>query len=281
MSSTPVLCSVAIEAFGTPPRRSHIEARKLPQGFEVWFFDEHSCPDGQPLAQTEAPYTARAFAEVMLRCKIDRRLWSKPANVPPRTSWSAATVTGERGLWAHLLRLVYTTEPDHFDWLLGQSDASFEFLETLLSDPPDIDWDRPFLTSQIMPSAYLLGYDTDYLDLLRRYGLPAEATALPDLAAALCAHAERRQQKRTEAEREALIAPFRREIEAMTAFSSDNSLQGGGIYWGNTSSRSLMRGYLEQYVVEHGEMPKGTIDVVYKQGSMTCHFGPINFDRRR
>jgi hypothetical protein len=108
MSSPPVLCSVAADAFGNPPRRSHIEARKLSQGFEVWFFDERSCPDGQRLAQRESLYSARAFAQVMLDFGIERRL-SGDVNLAEHTSWSAAVVSGEHGLSAHLLRLAYTT----------------------------------------------------------------------------------------------------------------------------------------------------------------------------
>ena len=49
-SAEPVLCRLELDAFGTPPRRLWLEARERPQGFSVWFWDEHLYPDGTELA---------------------------------------------------------------------------------------------------------------------------------------------------------------------------------------------------------------------------------------
>jgi hypothetical protein len=56
-----ILCRLELDAFGTPPRRAVLEARKTLPGFTAWFRDEHLCPDGVELARRDGAYDARAF----------------------------------------------------------------------------------------------------------------------------------------------------------------------------------------------------------------------------
>jgi hypothetical protein len=65
MSSATVLCGVEDSTYGDVPRHTRIEARKRPQGFEVWFRDERLCPDGKVIATRDTDYNAQTFCNIM------------------------------------------------------------------------------------------------------------------------------------------------------------------------------------------------------------------------
>jgi hypothetical protein len=172
-----VLCSIAVESFGTPPRSARLEARQLPCGFGMWLWNERRGPDLNHVASFDATCSARAFARVILDLRIgDQLVADHPVSSIPSNAWRAATVTGERGLNAHLLRLACTLGAGETYWLMDQSRASFEFLDGLIGDAPSDEWKRPFI--DIVSDAWRLGYDLDILSLLNRYRLPAVATSL-------------------------------------------------------------------------------------------------------
>ena len=51
-STEPVLCRLEVDAYGTPPRRIRIEARRCRPGFLMWYFDDQRCPDGGQIARS-------------------------------------------------------------------------------------------------------------------------------------------------------------------------------------------------------------------------------------
>src|SRR5262249_40034863 len=120
--------------------------------------------------------------------------------------------------------------------------------------------------------------DGDVLSLLRRYDLPANATSLRNLPEWLDNDGDPQGLAQL-AERQASLAPFRHEIEAIAGLSSDEPIRGGGTTW--PSHRSALRSYLEQYVLEHGRMPEGKINVVAKCQNIDMHIGTHDFDRLR
>ena len=106
-SAEPVLCRLELDAFGTPPRRLWLEARERPQGFSVWFWDEHLYPDGTELAASNSAYDARTFAGIILDAQLAAAVHDDPEKLfnVPDFAWRAVKVTGERGLEGGAARL--------------------------------------------------------------------------------------------------------------------------------------------------------------------------------
>lgn len=223
-SAGPVLCRLELDAFGTPPRRLWLEARERPQGFSVWFWDEHLYPDGTELAASNSAYDARTFAGIILDARLAAALHDDPEVDAPSNAWRAVKVTGERGLKAALLGLALTTGRRDTGWFMKQSDISFEALHTII-DELDDDWRT--LCMCVCALADALKLDWDAMSLLRRYDLPASATGLRELDIALDREFKQRWSA-SEAERQALIAPLRHDIEAIAAKFEDRPVRGGG-----------------------------------------------------
>jgi hypothetical protein len=273
-SAEPVLCRLELDAFGTPPRRLWLEARERPQGFSVWFWDEHLYPDGTELAASDSAYNARTFAGIILDARLAAALHDDPEVVVPSNAWRAVKVTGERGLKAAVLSLALTTGRWDTPWFMQQSDISFEALHTLIDELDDDWW---MLCRCVCGLANALKLDSDAMSVLRRYDLPPSATGLRELYKVLDRESERQRNAR-QAEGEALIAPFRLDIEAIAAKFEDRPVHGGGSGWG--THRSSMRRFLEDYVVEHGRMPQGKVLVERKEPSFRhIPMGLIDFDQ--
>ena len=274
-SAEPVLCRLELDAFGTPPRRSWLEARRCPEGFSVWFWDEHLYPDGVDAGTCDSPYNARAFAQIILDLGIERVLHDDllGRESVPSASWRAVSVTGERGLEAYLLGCAFTKGYHDTYWLMQQSDASFGMLHELVETYDD-EWHHFFFV--ITVCAAKLEYGLDVLSLLRRYELPASTSGVRELSAALSRDNDRRRQE-LEAEEQARIAPFRQQIDAIAAKCSDRPVQGAG-YHNWPSPRSKMTSFLEDYVVEHGRMPRGKMEAEFQRGSTTYELGILDFD---
>ena len=276
-SAGPVLCRLELDAFGTPPRRLWLEARERPQDFSVWFWDEHLYPDGTELAASNSAYDARTFAGIILDAQLAVALHDdlETFDNVPDSAWCAVKVTGERGLKAALLGLALTTGRQYTRWFMQQSDISFEALHTLLGELDD-DW--RVLFAGLCSHAHELELDLDgMLGLLPRYDLPPNATGLRELLIVLDRESKRRWAAR-EAERQALIAPFRHEIDAIAAKFENRPVHGGGTGWG--THRASMKIFLEDYVVEHGRMPQGKVLVESNAPSFVhIPMGVIDFDQ--
>lgn len=273
-SAEPVLCRLELDPFGTPPRRLWLEARQRQQGFSVWFWDEHLYPDGTELAASDSAYDARAFAGIILDARLAAALHDDPEVDAPSNAWRAVKVTGERGLKAALLGLALTTGRRSTGWFMQQSDISFEALHTLVGELDDDWWE---LCMGLWSFAHHLKLDLDAMSLLRRYDLPPSATGLRDLYIVLDRERERRWSE-SQAERQALIAPFRHDIEAIAAKFEDRPVHGGGTGWG--THRASIRTFLEDYIVEHGRMPQGKVLVKSKAPSFRhIPMGIIDFDQ--
>ncbi len=266
--TNPIHCRVDVAGFGTPPRRASVEARADPQGFAVWFQDEHRCPSGEELARCNRSYDARTFAGIIVDARVNERLHSSRNSVPA-TAWRAATVTGERGARAQLLRVAVIRGWGHTDWLMAQSAASLDFLDGIIGDAPGDGCERPF--ERILGYAWELGIDDrDLLDLMQRHGLPARGASLPLLEDMLRRKAYRQREERA-AERAARIAPFRAEIDKIAAKFDDYSGRA-------PSTRHRITWFLEEYVIEHGRMPRGEVVVEYKERGWQIWMGTWNFD---
>src|SRR5262249_42187385 len=180
------------------------------------------------------------------------------------------------GLRAHLLRRAFALDWGDVRWLQAQSDASFDFLDATLGELPRLNWENP-LFSTLCFASELEDDEPDILALLHRYGLPASAGGLNALEDVLKRDADEVRQKRR-AERQALIAPFKSEIELITSKLSDRERPRA------PSLRRMIQVFLEQYVIEHGRMPQGEVDVEVKS-SREFHFsatmGRWDFDELR
>ena len=274
-SAEPVLCRLELDAFGTPPRRLWLEARERPQGFSVWFWDEHLYPDGTELAASNSAYDARTFAGIILDAALAAALHDDPKIFVNDSVWCAVKVTGEHGVKAVLLSLALTTGRRNIGWFMQQSDISFEALHTLVGEVDDDWWE---LCMGLWSHAHDLKLDLDgMMSLLQRYDLPPSATGLRELYKMLDRESERRRNAR-QAEEQALIAPFRHEIEAIAAKFEDRPVHGGGTGWG--THRASIQTFLEDYVVEHGRMPQGKVLVKSKAPSFRhIPMGIIDFDQ--
>ncbi|PWT84539.1 MAG: hypothetical protein C5B56_15440 [Proteobacteria bacterium] len=265
VASGTVLCSLEKNYFRGP--RLRLEARKRFPGFEIWFEDEHLSPGGEIIARSYRPYSARRLAQ-MMRVHVAPRvldLLIRYATLPdPR---DGLVVTGERGLKAYMVRTALVA--DNLQWLDEQSDASFQFLESLADDEPGA-YCVGF--SDIASYAGVLNYDKDMLTLLRRFKLPAIGASLKALYFALA-----REESERKAELEARLAPFRAEIEAIAGQFSDVPRRGSGTTF--PSERVRMRVFLEDYVREYGRMPRGKRLLNYHARHWP-HMGPkpIDFD---
>lgn len=257
-----VLCSLEVNDFGNPPRCFRIEARKLPQGFDAWFCDEHLCPEGTVIATRDCDYNARSFCPIISECRLRYPLNEneRPPFQSPADVWRRVNVTGERGLKAHMLAVAFMTDYSAFpSWLQQQSDASFAFLEGIVGETIEGDWETPL--AHIRITTELRKLDGDVLSLLRRYDLPASAANLRSLPEWL-AHDGDPQGLAQVAEQQARLAPFRPAIEAVAAQYSEWPTRGAGMTW--PSLRERMRMGLEYYVLKHGRLPEGNALTIYE-----------------
>ena len=263
-----VLCRLEVDARGAPPRRIRVEARACGPGFSVWFFDSEQCPDGVQIGTSDEPYDARRLAQIIGDYRIHYRIhyvdgesWRAPIE------WSDVEVTGERGFRAHLLRRAVCEWP--CDVALQQSDAAYDAIDAAFGESSDGDeaWG---LLIQIV----VYGHG-ELTELLSRHGVPATSSAMRALGDKLKSEHDRPYLER-EARRQAAVAPFRREIEAIAAKFNDEPIRGAGSVW--PSSRTFMTVFLEQYVVKHGRMPQGKVDGKFEYLSGTTHMGQLDFD---
>lgn len=274
-----VICRIEANGWGyRPPRDSFVEARAEPEGFSVWFADALLKPDATQIARRDSPYDARELAGIIVDHRLatqDTLRWPVMATegLWVNQTWRKVTVTGERGLKAHMLAVAFLTDPAFLPWLQQQSDASLALLEALVGETIEGDWQS--LLGRIRWSAERRKLDGDALSLLRRYDLPASAANLRSLPEWLDNDGDPQGLAQL-AERQARLAPFRHEIETIAGLSSDQPIRGGGTTW--PSHRSALRAYLEQYVLEHGRLPEGEINVVAKCQNIDMHIGTHDFD---
>jgi hypothetical protein len=152
-----------------------MEARKLSQGFEVWFRDERVCPDGKVIATRETDYNAQTFCDMT----VDYFLDHDGRHIRP-DAWHHARVTGERGLKATMLALAFTRGWwSETGFLREQSDASLALLESIAGEVIGGDWQR--ICWNIEDDARRLYFHRDLLSLLDIYGLPATAAGVEAL----------------------------------------------------------------------------------------------------
>lgn len=220
MSSAPVLCSIESDAYGDPPRRARLEARKRPQeGFEVWFWDERVCPEGKIIAirpdgsiDPRDTYYRRSMdysAQLLCRLMPPHLGRYQAMDIRP-DAWREVKVTGERGLKASMLKLAFNRGMwSGTGWLQRQSDASLALIEAIAGDVLCGEWQRicaeidrhaeelrrllqaiagkvlldewQRICAEINCRAKEPRITHDLLGLLDRYGLPASAAGAKGL----------------------------------------------------------------------------------------------------
>jgi hypothetical protein len=276
-----ILCRLQVGGENTFNSGATIEARARRGGFSVWFRDHSFYPEGCELGSSEQRYDAQTLARIIYDSGITFRMWIDKREPRPSYAYRSVIVTGEHGLKAHMLRLIFT-EYIEGRWLMDQSDASFHFLEDIIGEPSDEDWDRA-----ISPIEYLMRFvgipepgphERDLLNLLHGYGLPATRESFDPLLHAVKRDHERYTQER-EAQRQALIAPFRDQIEMIAGKFSDFVPRPGRPPIKPWSKRAEIRRFLEDYVVKHARMPQGRFQATIEgeMGTRT-HLGTLDFD---
>jgi hypothetical protein len=218
------------------------------------------------IGTSDEPYDARRLAQIIRGNNIDVRIrYVDGENWLAPVEWSEVTVTGERGFRAHLLRRTLTAWP--CDVALQQSDAAYDAIDAAFGESSDEAW-------ELLIDIVVYGHG-QLSELLSRHGVPATSSAMRALGAKLKSDHDRPRLEQ-EARRQAAIAPFRQEIEAIAAKCSDHPVRGGGIgTW--PSYRSKMRSFLEEYVLEHGRMPRGDAADAY-HAYAAAKFARMEFD---
>jgi hypothetical protein len=143
--TTVVPCRIDIENFGSPPRRSWLEARREPEGFSVWLWDELRCPDGLEIGRKPGPYDAYAMAHLILDFGVISYLLNgMPFHRIPRDARRCASVTGEAGLRAFVLRCAVITGAQDAWPILTEHSREFAELEQLVKETPPDAWEISF-----------------------------------------------------------------------------------------------------------------------------------------
>jgi hypothetical protein len=199
--AAPLVCRVESDAYGDPPRRARLEARKLlPEGFVVWFSDEHVCPDGRIIAIRPNGIIDPRDTD-LYRWNTDYSAQRLCGLMPPHlgryqamdirpNAWREVRVTGERGLKATMLKLKFNRGMwSDTDWLESQSDASLTLIEAIAGDVLCGEWQG--ICGDIYRYAARFPIRNDLLSLLDRYGLPASAAGVKSLYQQLAGDVDR------------------------------------------------------------------------------------------
>jgi hypothetical protein len=225
-----------------------IEARARGAGFSVRFWHDESNPDGIEIGATTEPYSARALARLMLEHGVGSRIDEGIAWYP------LVSVTGERGVAAHVLRQAFVLVGNSGGEVMELPDAKFDAVAEFAGDMADFD--DPHLLECILSNAR--DFDFDLPAMLRHYGLAAGRSNLRELYAAR----EREAEQQVD-EWQAPLDPFDDHITwIVEAFSVP--LRPYRVTWpGGSELRKIfaLRFYLQNYAPAHGRLPTGRVTI--------------------
>jgi hypothetical protein len=261
-----LLCSLSVRPLDNPSLYLRVEARaRTPRGFTVRLFDASGAikfPDGAELVSSDDAYDWRKLAYILCRKHLGKWHISKKGGAIP--DLAMIKVRGERGMPAAVLRFLLADDSyaPYGYWPYVQSDAALAAIATCLGRKPSKqDWVN---LRCIAWAAIVLGFEYDFLTIQRIYR-EWGAASLKDFHDDITGQAERK----LEAEKTARLkglAPFREEINTIGQILS----------WG--PGRSYLISFLENYVLEHGHMPRGKTEVKKTSGSITFNLGVFEFD---
>ena len=135
-------------------------------------------------------------------------------------------------------------------WFREQSLQSLDVLKEQLRDPIDAQLIEVF--DEIETSASDLALPKDFLELCEHYELDR-----PSLLSLVCLIVRDATVFREQESKRSLahIDRFRKEIDLLVSGLDDRPVRAGGTNW--PSIRSRTKNFLEKYVGEHGNLPRG------------------------
>jgi hypothetical protein len=257
MSKQKSLCKLS-QTYGVLSDSSWIEARQSDNGFTVTLWVEEIFPDPKDIGNVHERYNWKLFCNYLMKL-CDSALEVQPQE---RDAWQSIAVKGEAGLAADCLRIAWANANDQdsvLNWLLSLDEESFRFIDTnfkIIQVPGDYD-----LLDEVLDLLQSTGHDTNIFKVLESVGLVQSRDSIRELVDVLADRKSEQQEQKGRIRKRA-IESFNRKIEEISNRFSDESRRiGAGISGSKPSIRSIVRRWLEDYVVEHGFMPDGAHEV--------------------
>lgn len=244
--------------YGVLSDSSWIEANESDTGFTVTLWVEEVFPDPKIIGRVKEPYHWKVF------CNFLMKLCNSALEVQPqeRDAWQSIDVAGETGLSADCLRIAWANANDQdnvLNWLLSMDEESFSFIDSnfsIIEAPADYD-----LLDEVLDLMQSTGSDTNIVKKLEALGLAKSRDSMEELIDVLEGRQSEKQEQKGRIRRGA-IEPFSSRIDEISnQFSDESRRLGAGMSGSKPSIRSIVRRWLEDYVVEHGFMPDGAHEV--------------------
>jgi len=248
MNKQKPLCRLSL-SYGTLSDSSWIEARSSEFGFTVIHWAEEIIPEPLVIGNIKDQYDWRLFCNYLMNMSDGFIV---------NDAWQSIDVIGESGLRADCLRIAWSysyAQDDVLDWLLSIDEDSFNFIDSnfkVINKPDDYELlDR---IAELMP---FNGSNNNIVYLLESNGLEKSRDSIESLIEHFEYEKSIKEEQKNRVRRQA-IEPFSNNIDEISNLFSDAGRRiGCGMSGGKPSIRVIVRGWLENYVVEHGYMPEG------------------------
>lgn len=260
------VCRLSLESYGLTQTSSWVEARETQSGFKVYLWAELIYDEPICLGTSDASYDWRLFA---------RFLADTDEGKTDEDAVSDVRVEGENGVRADILKLAWSSSESYWiEFLVQQSDTSLEFLDKhldLLNEDNDV-------LKDIADISIALNLECDLIGLFNRFALQISPVAVSSLQTSL-ARFEEDQKNQQERVRKEILGPFESDISLWAAkFSDDKKRIGAGMGGLRPTERTIVRKWLEQFVLEHRSFPQGEYVVSMPFLGGTISAGKVNFN---